>query len=236
VRRHDLDVERVITPIDVVLDAHVRELDVAPIVAGKVVLPCPILDLQRSAIGSAIAVVTIAIALLQKLLIFALQVVFENDAVDVRALVPKALGFLRVGAIEFRVMLQFTRLRDAGMESLAFARVLVQAARFEQIASLFGQCDDAMVAVETDRLHQPGVAQMPEFTVTWVERLIEAVAEIAGWHGAECADGRQRSRFRAAEGVVVAVVMDVFSFESTRQVDVLHEHVARVHALPVAWV
>ena len=77
---------------------------------------------------------------------------------------------------------------------------------------------------------------MPEFTVTWVERLIEAVAEIARGHGAECADGRQRARFGAAEGVIMAVVVNVLSFEATRQVDVLHEHVARVHALPVAWV
>jgi hypothetical protein len=77
---------------------------------------------------------------------------------------------------------------------------------------------------------------MPELAVAWVERLIEAVAEIARGHGAEGADGGQRARFRAAEGVVVAVVVDVLSFEATRQVDVLHEHVARVHAFPVAWV
>ena len=55
VRRHDLDVERVIASIHVVLDADVRELDVAPVVAGQVVLPCPVLDFQRIAIGSAIA-------------------------------------------------------------------------------------------------------------------------------------------------------------------------------------
>jgi hypothetical protein len=77
---------------------------------------------------------------------------------------------------------------------------------------------------------------VPEFAVTWVERLIVAVAEVARWHGAEGADGGQRAGFRAAEGVVVAVVVDVLSFEATRQVDVLHEHVARVHALPFAWV
>jgi hypothetical protein len=34
----------------------------------------------------------------------------------------------------------------------------------------------------------------------------------------------------------VAVVVDVLSFEAARQVDVLHEHVAGVHPLPVAWV
>jgi hypothetical protein len=77
---------------------------------------------------------------------------------------------------------------------------------------------------------------VPELAVAWVERLIEAVAEIARRHGAEGADGGQRARFRAAESVVVAVVVDVLSFEAARQVDVLHEHVARVHAFPVAWV
>ena len=72
---------------------------------------------------------------------------------------------------------------------------------------------------------------MPKFTVTWVERLIEAVAKNARRDGAEGADGGQRARFRAAQGVVVAVVVDVLSFEATRQANVLHEHVARVDAI-----
>ena len=74
---------------------------------------------------------------------------------DVRAFVTEAFGFLRVGAIEFRVMFQFARLRDAGIESLAVARVIVQAPRFHQIATFFSQRDDGVVAVEADRLHQP---------------------------------------------------------------------------------
>ena len=77
---------------------------------------------------------------------------------------------------------------------------------------------------------------MPEFTVAWVEWLIVAVAEIACRHGAEGADSGQRAGFRAAQRLVVVVTVNVLSFEATRQVDVLHEHVARVHALPVAWV
>ena len=155
VRRHDLDVERVIASIDVVLNPHVRELHVPLVVARQFVLPGPVLNLQRVTVGSAIAVVTIAIALLQELLILAFQVVLEDDAVDVRAFVAEAVGFLRIGAIEFRVMLQFARLRDAGIESLAVARVIVHTPRFQQIASLLGQRDDAVVAVEADRLHQP---------------------------------------------------------------------------------
>ena len=77
---------------------------------------------------------------------------------------------------------------------------------------------------------------MPELTVAWVERLIEAVAEIVRRHGAKRADRRQRARLGATERVVVAVIVDVRSFEATRQADVLHEHIARIHAFSVAWV
>jgi hypothetical protein len=34
----------------------------------------------------------------------------------------------------------------------------------------------------------------------------------------------------------MAVVVNVFAFKAKRQVDVLHEHVTRVDALPVAWI
>ena len=74
---------------------------------------------------------------------------------DVRAVVTEAFGFLRVGAIEFRVMLQFARLWHAGIESLAVARILVQAARFEEDASFLRQRDDGVIAVEPHGLHQP---------------------------------------------------------------------------------
>jgi hypothetical protein len=66
VRRHHLEIQRVIAGVDVVLDSHVRELDVALVVARQVVLSCPILDLQRVAVRSAVAVVAIAIALLAR--------------------------------------------------------------------------------------------------------------------------------------------------------------------------
>jgi hypothetical protein len=78
VRRHDLDVDRTVTSIDVEFNAHVRELNVPLVVAGKLVLPRPFLDLQRIAVRSAIAVVTISVSFLQELLVLALQIVFEE--------------------------------------------------------------------------------------------------------------------------------------------------------------
>ena len=74
---------------------------------------------------------------------------------DARALITEPFGFLHVGAVELRVMLQFAWLLDAVMERLALARVIVQTPRFEQVASLLRQRDDGVVAVESDGLHQP---------------------------------------------------------------------------------
>jgi hypothetical protein len=53
-------------------------------------------------------------------------------------------------------------------------------------------------------------------------------------HGAKRADGRQRARLGTAQGVIVAVIVDVLSFEATRQADVLHEHIAGIHRLAIA--
>ncbi len=77
---------------------------------------------------------------------------------------------------------------------------------------------------------------MPQLAMPWVERAVECVVEIVGTYDAEGADGGQRARLRAAQRVIVIVVVDVLLFEAARQVDVLHEHVSRVHALTVAWV
>jgi hypothetical protein len=82
----------------------------------------------------------------------------------------------------------------------------------------------------------PEVAEVPELTMARVEGLIEAVAEIVRRHGAKRTDGRQRAGLGAAERVVVAMIVNVLSFEATRQADVLHEHIARIHAFSVAWV
>jgi hypothetical protein len=123
--RHHLHVERVFTAVDVVLDAHVGELDVALLVTGEVVLTRPIDDLVQAAVWAAVAVVAVAIAVLEELLVLALEVILEDDAVDVSALVVQPLGFVRVSAIELGVVLQFSRLLNAVMKRLPIRRMLV---------------------------------------------------------------------------------------------------------------
>ena len=124
------------------------------VVAWKLVLPRPFLDLQRIAVRSAIAIVTISVSFLQELLVLALQVVFEDDAVNVRALVTEAFGFLHVGAIELRVMLQLAWLLDALWNAWR-SRESSSRRRDSSNASLLRQRDDSVIAVESDGLHQP---------------------------------------------------------------------------------
>ena len=124
VRRHDLDVERVVAAVDVVLDPHVGELDVPLVVTRQVVLPRPGLDLQRVAVGPAIAVVAVAVPLLQELLVLAFSSFSRTTRWMFASLVAQAFGFFEVGAVDLGVVLQLSRLLDAVVERLALARVL----------------------------------------------------------------------------------------------------------------
>lgn len=105
-QRLDLDVERAKMPVALlVLDARVGELDV-PILLGQVVLDGPAMDLLRRSIGSPIAVRLAAIAFLQKLLVFAFQLVIQDDAADGRAAFAQPFRVLEVGAIDLRIVHQ----------------------------------------------------------------------------------------------------------------------------------
>jgi hypothetical protein len=119
VRRHHLDVERVIAAVDVVLDPDVWELHVPLVIARQVVLDGPRSNLLDLAIGASIAVVAIAIPLLEELLILGLELVLQDDAMDVGALVAQALGLLEISPVDLRVVFQLTWFLDAVMERLA---------------------------------------------------------------------------------------------------------------------
>ena len=79
--------------VDVVLDPDVWQLHMPLVVARQVVLQGPGSDLFKLAIWAAVTVALIAIPLLEKLLILGFELVLQQDAVDVRALVaqPKSL-------------------------------------------------------------------------------------------------------------------------------------------------
>jgi len=108
VQRLNLAIERSEVPVAIlVLDARVWELNVSPVVR-KLVLDGPTMDLFRRSIGSPIALGLAAIALLQELLVLALQLVVEDDAADEGALFAQPISVLEVGAIHLRVVCQLT--------------------------------------------------------------------------------------------------------------------------------
>ena len=116
VRGHDLDV-LVPTPAIaiLVLDAGIGKVHVTVLV-GQLVLPRPPRDLLRLAIGPAVAVLLATVALVEKTLVVALQLVVENDASDPTALPAEPLFCALVGAIDPGVVRQLARLPEAGVE------------------------------------------------------------------------------------------------------------------------
>lgn len=66
-----------------ILDPQIRKMH--PFVdVWQLVFECPCLDLSRVAVRMAVVVVAVAIALTQPLLVLALQLVVQDDALDVR--------------------------------------------------------------------------------------------------------------------------------------------------------
>ena len=67
-----------------------------------------------------------------------------------------------------------------------------------------------------------------------VERTVLAVAEIAGGHDAEGADGGERANLRAAQPHVAVSRPDTLAFRAARQLEVAREHIARIEWLALA--
>jgi hypothetical protein len=96
--RHDLHVERVFTSVDVVLNANVGELNMPPIVTRQFMISCIVENLIEAAARTSVAVVAIAIELLEELLVLPLEIVLEDDAVDMRASGAVPMDILRFAA------------------------------------------------------------------------------------------------------------------------------------------
>ncbi len=75
---------------------------------------------------------------------------------------------------------------------------------------------------------------MPQIAPVRVERTVLAVAEIAGGHDAEGADGGERANLRAAQPHVAVSRPDALAFRAARQLEVAREHIARIERLALA--
>ena len=106
VRREKLNVLAKFAAIDLVIDSVVGEMEPGHRGLRQVVFARPVANLVLVAAWSAVAVGAIAVGLLQELLVLALQVLFEGDALDleVRVLVSKTGFLLAKRRIEIRVV------------------------------------------------------------------------------------------------------------------------------------
>lgn len=120
VRREHLDVLGVapaVRPEE--LDLQIGELN-SPVGMREIVILSPSTHLITVAPGSAITIRPAPVGFLEEQLIFAPKVLFENYALDVRALFDQALGGPQIGSIKLRVVNEFTLTRESIMERLSW--------------------------------------------------------------------------------------------------------------------
>ncbi len=120
-------------------------------------------------------------------------------------------------------MFQFALEPQARVERLVMVPIEVAMA-LEKAAAVLGEAD-RMIAVpgHARGLDQPLLAQVPQVARAWISRTAIVVAEITTGDHSERANGRERSRFGAAQRVLALAVMNQFAIWSTWQVNVAGE-------------
>lgn len=105
----DLDVFHVAPAVrPLVFDPDVRELHPV-VIHGEAVFVRPLLNLLLCPVGAAVAIGAVTVPLLEKALIFALQLGLEDDPLDARAFLPETFGAPHVRAVQMGVVGQFAR-------------------------------------------------------------------------------------------------------------------------------
>jgi hypothetical protein len=87
-----------------------------------------------------------------------------------------------------------------------------------------------MVAItwHTNGLDQPLLAEMPQVARSGIGRPLAMVRQITTRDNPKRTDGRERPRFRAAQGVLAVAIANDLTLESSWQIEITCERVARV--------
>src|SRR5580698_6791484 len=137
----DLDIVVIPAAVDLfVFDSDVREVHLL-VEVRQVVLLRPLRDLLVAAIGVPVVVVAVPIPLVEPLLVLALELVVELDAVYACAALRKALGFSEVRAIHLKVVFQRARLLQPRVVLLAMVVPMVLALVMRVVAPIRLQQD-----------------------------------------------------------------------------------------------
>jgi hypothetical protein len=222
VRRDDFNVLDPAPAVAVVVfDPHIREMHLV-VVVRQAVLSRPPGHLLVFAGGPSVTVWSVAIALLQELLVLALQLVVEHHPMDVRAVIPEALRGATIGPIDRGVVRQLARLLEPGVKSLPGLIHIVSASRLEHVPPFTSEDHDVTVsAAERHRLHQALVAQVTQAT------FVGDVSQILDPGNAEGADRGQRPTLRSVQFVGSIPHQDELTFVPLGKVEAARDRFSR---------
>ena len=211
--RQDLDVQMIVTAITIlVFDPQIGEVHVA-IEVGQIVLVRPRFDFLFITIRMAVSIRATAVALLQP------------------------LRFTQVRAVDLGVVLHLARLLELGVELLPILSIAFVPMRLEQVLAAVRQ-DDRNISTSLHR-NSPDesfFSKMPQITGVRISFAPVMVVQVARGDHAKRSHGRQRARLGLAQGVLAVSVVDPLTLVCARQVQLAHEHVARIARFSIASV
>jgi hypothetical protein len=190
----------------------------------------PPFDFARIPIRSAVAVRPTAIVFLEPPLIFALELLLEDDAANVSPLFAEPLLLAQEGAIELGVVSEFAWPADARVVLLTTLVVAVAPVRVDEATSPLGEDERSLVSVERHRADQPFITQVPQIVVpSWFKQFLARTMEVALRDNPKRADRRERATVFAVDLVrALAFVLDQLALEAAGKVEVVEKHVAWV--------
>jgi hypothetical protein len=233
VRREHLDVLGVapaVRPEE--LDLQIGELN-SPVGMREIVILSPSTHLITVAPGSAIAIRPAPVGFLEEQLIFAPKVLFEDHALDVRALFDQALGGPQIGSIKLRVVNEFTLTRESIMERLSWI-VIWRSMRFKKLSSALRERHEVGACLPIDgcdMADQPLRAEVIKVAVPQVGSPLAMVPEIVDRNYAKRTHGCERAHFGAAQIVLLVADRHGFAIEAAWQIEALRKDVARIDSV-----
>jgi hypothetical protein len=199
----------------------------------QVVLPRPLLDLATVPLRAAVAIGSVAVVLLEKLLILAPEIPFEDYALDFGTLVAQTFLDLPVRPKQLCVVLEFTGATEAGVERLVSV-VPVTAMRLEHIPTTVGQDSRAFVRIDRNEPDQALIAQVVQRVVAGIGRGVADVVQVSFGHHPKRSDRGEHPAVLAIQFVqVLALVLNQLALQPARQIQAVHKRVTRI---ALAWI
>jgi hypothetical protein len=180
----------------------------------------------RLAVGPAVTIGSSPVPFLQKVLVFALQLVIEYDAPDAPTGGSEALLRTTERAINLGVVGQLPWLSEAGKEGLARLPITPQPIGLEQVSTSAREDDGITIpAFERDPLDKPKFLEISKVISRGARFAfaVEHMAQIIRVHDTKRPNRRERLALREAQLIGSFALSNPFALRATRQVDMAAE-------------